>query len=167
MKKNFVLLFGFLAMFVMSLNIVSAAGVSLTNGGLGQLAANTQQFGAAVCNTTTNAFTGSVPVSITVGSETIIVSTTPSISGGQCEYTYVNYSRFGMQGGQTYSVAVTIDPQHTVISNTNNEATYMITVPGVLAQSGNGNLTATVSRNVSDNIFVIVWDWIVGLFRHW
>ena len=107
-----------------------AAGTILSNGGLGQVAGNTQSFGVAVCNGGTATVAQSVPISVTSNGQSASVPSNAPIAPGVCTYSYVNYNALNMSAGGTYSVNVTIDPSHTVISNTNNQANYSVTVPG-------------------------------------
>ena len=129
-----------------------AAGYTLTNGGFGQVAGNNDSFGIAVCNGGKQATTQAVPVSVSANGATVTVSSASSIAPGKCEYTYLQYSQLSMAAGNTYDVAVTIDPSHTLSANANNSASYNITVPGApvaAAQSegttsGSGNFLATI-----------------------
>jgi hypothetical protein len=71
-----------------------------------------------------------------------------------------------MQAGQTYSVSVTIDPTHSVISNTNNQATYSVTVPATAtaaATTTTNNGTANVNAQ-SGNFFTAILHWFESLF---
>lgn len=127
-----------------------AAGVVLTNGGLGQAAANQQSFGIAVCNGSAVAINKTVPVTVSANGITIPMVSAPSIAAGQCAYSYVNYNQFNMKAGQSYTVAVTIDPNKTVITNANNQATYTVAVPNqqgtttAANSSANGNFIAVI-----------------------
>ncbi len=115
----------------------TALGATLTNGGLGQPARDSQKFSVAVCNTDTQTLTQSVPVVVTVGGQTVQTSSASPIAPGACAHTYVLYSALGMQPGQAYQVTVVIDPGHTVIGNTNNQATYMgVTIPTQVGVAG-------------------------------
>jgi hypothetical protein len=164
MKKASVF-FGFSTIILgASASLALAAGLTLTNGGLGQTAANPQQFGVAVCAGSGQALSASVPLTVTVGSQSATITSASSITAGACQYSYIPYSQLNMQSGQTYSVNVTIDPQHTLISNSNNTATYSVTVPSQVA-AGNNNLTADASNQLS-NPFMAVWNWFIGLFSH-
>jgi hypothetical protein len=140
-----------------------AAGVVLTNGGLGQVASNPSQFGVAVCNGGFATVSQSVPVSIAVNGQTATISSAASIAPGACQYSYVSYDQLGMQAGQTYSATATIDPQASLISNTDNQATYSVTVPGTLAVATQPAPTADVNAQ-SGNIFASFWHWLVNLF---
>lgn len=159
-----------------------AAGVVLRNGGLGQAASNESQFGVAVCNGGTVAVTKSVPVSIAANGKSASVTSASAIAPGACEYSYVSYSQFAMRAGATYSVAVTIDPQKTLITNSDNQASYSVTVPGSsslgsaaphpsVAPTGLATVqpspasanTANVNQQ-SGNIFAALWHWVLGLF---
>jgi hypothetical protein len=163
MKKIFITLLSVAALALPALSL--AASVTLTNGGLGQIAGNTQNFGVAVCNGGSATVSQSVPVAVTVGSQTGSILSASSIKAGACAYSYLAYSTFGMQAGNTYSVAVTIDPQHTVITNTNNQTTYSVTVPGnavAQAPGANANGTADVSAQ-SGNWLSAFWNWLTHL----
>jgi hypothetical protein len=164
MKKTTAIFFGFAAIILgASATLAFAAGLTLTNGGLGQTTANLQQFGVAVCAGSGQALTTSVPMTVTVGSQSANISSASSIAAGTCQYTYIPYSQFGMQSGQTYSVNVVIDPHQTAISNSNNSATYSVTVPNQSA--ANKNLTADASGQLSNPI-AWLWNWFIGLFSH-
>jgi hypothetical protein len=165
MKKASVF-FGFSAIILgASASLALAAGLALTNGGLGQTAANPQQFGVAVCAGSGQALSASVPMTISVGSQNANITSASSIAAGTCQYSYIPYSQLSMQAGQTYSVNVTIDPQHSVISNSNNTATYSVTVPSQTAAANNNNLTADASDQLS-NPFLAIWNWFIDLFSH-
>lgn len=133
-----------------------AAGVTLTNGGLGQVATNHQQFGVAVCNGGKASVAQSVPVSISANGVTVSVASVAPIAAGQCAYTYVTYSGLNMAAGGTYSVSATIDPNHTVITNSNNQASYTVAVPAasVAAQTSgagqSGNFLAVIGTAFSN-----------------
>jgi|GEM_PF-2437709 hypothetical protein len=165
MKKTTAFLFGISAVLLgASANLSLAAGVALTNGGLGQIANSPQQFGIAVCNGGAQALTNSVPVAVVVGDKNATIPSASSIAPKQCAYSYAPYSQFDMQPGQTYSVNVAIDPQHSVITNTDNQATYSVTVPSQEAATNGAGLTADASDQLS-NPFAAVWNWFVGLFK--
>lgn len=136
--------------------ISMAAGVSLVNGGLGQAAGDTNDFGVAVCNHGAQAVAQSVLVSVTANNTTKSVSSAPSISAGACAYSYLPYREFGMAAGKTYAVSVTVDPQQTVTKS--DTTSYSVTVPGAAQTSQ----TANVSAN---NPFSAIWNWFTGLFR--
>lgn len=165
MKNTSLAVAAFCAVFIGSMSLAFAASFDLTNGGLGQAALNPQQFGVAVCDKSSDALTSAVPVTVTVGGQSATVSSVSPIAAGQCAYSYVSYSQLDMQPGQTYSVSVTVDPQHTVASNSNDEANYSVTVPGgAQASAKNTNLTADVAGQLS-NPFSAAWNWIAGLFK--
>lgn len=140
-----------------------AATLNLTSGGLGQVAANPQQFGIAVCDNDTQALTAAVPLTVTVAGVSATISSADSIAVGQCAYSYLPYSQFNMQAGQTYSVNVDLN---------NNQTSYSVTVPAqpapgvaVAAAATNGaNLTADASANLS-NPFSKIWSWFLGIFK--
>jgi hypothetical protein len=138
-----------------------AAGISLNNGGVGQVASNPSQFGISVCNNGSAAVTQSVPVSVSVNGQTATVQSAAPIAGGACAYAYLDYSQFGMQAGNTYSASVTIDPQKTAITNSDNQASYSVAVPGAGAQGTAG--TADVNAQ-SGNFFTMIFNWFAGLF---
>jgi hypothetical protein len=148
---------GFLAVVLPALSL--AAGVTLTNGGLGQVAGNASSFGVAVCDGGKSALTASVPVSVTANGVSISTNSASNIAAGACEYTYVPYSQFNMQAGNTYTVNVTIDSNHATITNTNNQTSYSVTVPSSATAAG----TADVSAQ-SGNIFTSFWHWLTNLF---
>lgn len=145
----------------------AATGVDLYNGGFGQAADNTQGFGVAVCNGGTKTVAQSVPVSVAVGGQTATTLSASSIKPSGCEYSYLNYSDLAMQAGKTYSVTVTIDPGRTLISNTNNQATYAVTVPGTPVAVAPSENAAHETANVnfqSGDFFSMVFDWLKGFF---
>jgi len=162
MNKN-VLMAGALGLLAVALPALSqAAGVTLTNGGLGQSAGNASQFGVAVCNGGKTSVTASVPVSVSANSVNATVDSASSIAAGACAYTYLPYNQFGMKAGSTYTVSVTIDPNHTMATNANNQTSYSVTVPG-----GNGaqtSATADVSAQ-SGNIFSSIWNFLFGWIK--
>lgn len=142
-----------------------AANMTLVNGGLGQIASQPTSFGVSVCNQSATALTMPVAILVTTNGKSATVNSVAPIAPGACEYSYLPYSELGMTAGNTYSVIVTIDPNHTVISNTTTQtATYSVTVPGTqTAQVNAGNETANVNAQ-SGNFFSAIWSWIVGLF---
>ncbi len=169
MKKTLISLVSFFALLVASAgpSLAATLNIDLTNGGLGQAVSNPQQFGIAVCNDSAQTLSTSVPVSVTVGSQSATISTPASITAKNCQYTYINYSQFGMQAGQTYTVAVVIDPRDTVIAHGGEKTTYTVTVPAqttVAAKVNAGNLTANISTQVT-NPLVAAWNWFIGLFK--
>jgi hypothetical protein len=166
MKKIVITTLGLVGLTLLSVSAAMAASLTLTNGGLGQAAANPQEFGVAVC-AGNSALTQSVPVTVSVGSQSATVSSAASIAAGSCEYTYLPYSQLAMQAGQTYTVNVTVDPQHTISANSNNETAYGVTVPTqpVAETAQSKNLTADVASQFP-NPFTVVWGWITGFF-HW
>jgi hypothetical protein len=125
---------GFSLVFLATAVTSFAAGITLTNGGLGQVANNPLSFGVAVCNGGTATVTQSVPIDISVNGAATTVSSPSPLAAGACGYSYVDYSQLNMAGGQNYEVTVTIDPGHTVMS-ANNQASYSITVPQVTASA--------------------------------
>ena len=162
MKRLTVSALGLLAVALPALSL--AASITLTNGGLGQIAGNTAEFGIAVCNGGATALSASVPVSVTANGVNASVSSASSIAPGACAYTYLPYSQFNMQAGETYTVAVAIDPNHTAITNANNETSYSVTVPSAAQASQDMQAgTADVSAQ-SGNIFTAFWNWLVHLF---
>jgi hypothetical protein len=146
-----------------------AATFTLTNGGLGQTVANTQQFGVAVCNKSTANLTQSVPIVVTTNGESATISSASTIQAGSCEYSYLPYSQLGMKSGETYSVNVTIDPQNSVISNSDNATVYNVTVPGQAMVAANNtptqpNLTANIASQFA-NPLVSLWNWLGDFYR--
>jgi hypothetical protein len=139
-----------------------AGGFDLTNGGLGQAALNTQQFGLAVCNKSPQALVAAVPIVVKVNNQSITVPSVSPIASGKCAYSYVDYSQFDMKAGQTYTANVTIDPQHTAASNIDNTVNYSIVVPAAAA-ANNANLTANADSQLSNPILE-AWNWVMGLF---
>jgi hypothetical protein len=124
----------------------SAASVTLTNGGFGQRNNDANSFGFAVCNGSATSFSGRVPVVVTANGITQTVSFTSSLAPSACSYTYLSYATFNMVSGKTYSISVTIDPQHSLVTNTNNRATYAsIMVPSL--SSGGQVLGASTMSN--------------------
>jgi hypothetical protein len=136
-----------------------AAGIVLTNGGLGQVASNPSQFGVAVCNGGSATVNQSVPISISVNGQTTTISSAASIAPGACQYSYTSYAQFSMQSGKTYSANVTIDPQKTLITNNTNQASYSVTVPGSTQPAPTADVNAQ-----SGNFFADFWHWLVSLF---
>jgi hypothetical protein len=136
-----------------------AASLVLTNGGLGQVASNPSQFGVAVCDGGSAAVSQSVPVTVTANGQTATLSSANSIAIGACQYSYVSYSQFNLQAGQTYPVAVSI--------NGGAQANYSMTVPGgttaAATQPAPTANTADVNAQ-SGNIFTAFWHWFVNLF---
>lgn len=142
-----------------------AAGANLYNGGFGQVSGNTQNFGVAVCNGGTKAVTQSVPVSVTVNGSSAQVFSASSIEAQKCEYSYLSYGQLGMQAGKSYEVSVTIDPQRSFISNTNNQTSYGVTVPAAQTAQTNAATNETANANAqSGNIFSAILNWIIHLF---
>ncbi len=143
---------------------VLAAGVNLYNGGLGQVAGDMQNFGVAVCNGGAKAVTQAVPVTVAVGGQTATVTSASSIQPKACAYSYLTYGALSMRTGKTYSVTVTIDPVRTLISNSNNQTVYSITVPGAAAAlNGGQNQTANVNAQSGD-FFSMIKNWFSNLF---
>ena len=156
------------SLFAVAAGVALAAGINLNNGGLGQIASDPSRFGVAVCNGGKSVVTQSVPVSVSVGGQTTSLSSPTPIQVGSCSYAYATYGQLGMQSGKSYSISVTIDPQHTTISNTNNQATYTVQVPGAIrttAQTETGTSGGTANVNAqSGNIFTTIFNWFAGLF---
>ena len=164
MKK---LLIAACGIFSLGLPIVSfGAGVNLLNGGFGQAVNDPQNFGVAVCNSGAEILADAVPLSVTVGEHTILTSSVNNLAPSKCEYTYLPYAQAGMETGQTYSVTVTIDSNHTIISSTDNQTTYSITVPGapVARVAGNDSGTANASAQFG-NFFSMLTNWFGGFFK--
>lgn len=161
MKQSIARIFGFSILLLAPMVPAFAASVVLTNGGLGQVAGNTQSFGIAVCNKGTQALGQSVPLSVSAAGQVAAIESTAPTPAGSCSYTYVNYSQFGMTAGQTYTVTVTIDPQHTLTSNANNQATYDVTVPGTSAQAETETQTAASGNN---NLLAYLGSVLVNFF---
>lgn len=160
MKKSLIVFLG-LSVFAFPATIVFAASRPvLTNGGLGQVAANPDSFGVAVCNGGTQTLTQSVPVSVTTNGQTASVSSAASIKAGGCEYSYLAYSQLGMQAGGTYSVTVTIDSK--------DKATYDITIPSSPVAVAPVATPVQATANVSDqsgNFFSTIFNWFANLFK--
>jgi hypothetical protein len=57
-----------------------------------------------------------------------------------------------MAAGQSYTVTVTIDPNHTIATNTDNQASYSIMVPGVAAST---TVTAQATHQHSNFVATI------------
>lgn len=146
--------------------VMFAAGVNLYNGGFGQIAGNTQKFGVAVCNGGTQTVTQSVPITVAVGGQTATAVSAPPIKPKACAYSYLTYSALNMQAGKTYSVTVTIDPGRTLISNSNNQTVYGVTVPGAPAAANAVSPSQTANVNVqSGNFFSVIANWFTSLFH--
>jgi len=152
MKNTAIALIIFSVALIGYVSISPALALDLQNGGLGQVAANPQQFGVAVCDKDAQALTSAVPITIAVGDQSTTISSAASIASKQCEYSYLPYAQLGMQGGQTYSVNVTVGT---------DQATYSVTVPPQPTIS----LSADISNNVSGLISGI-WNWFTGLFKN-
>lgn len=166
MKKVVITLLGISAITLLSTVTALAASLTLTNGGLGQVVANPTQFGVAVCAGNAD-LTQSVPITVAVNGQTSTVSSASPIPAGTCQYSYLNYADLGMQSDQTYAVSVTIDPQQTVVSSTNNQTTYSITVPtqpSMAVATSSNNLTANIASQFA-NPFLAVWNWLSNLFH--
>lgn len=141
-----------------------AAGATLTNGGLGQIASDPSHFGVAICNTGKTAMNQSVPVTVALNGKTVTVTSANTVKAGACAYSYLTYGELGMQAGQSYSLTVTIDPAHTMIANANNQATYAVTVPQVPGTAAAGApQTANVNAQ-SGNFFTMIANWLAGIF---
>ena len=161
-KKIFLVPASFCLFLLMAPSASFAASIDIINGGIGQVSSNPQQFGVAVCNEGDETLTSALPITVTVADQTVTTSSTAPIDAGQCLYTYLDYSQFNMQPSQTYSVDVVIDPQHTVVSNTNNEATYSVIAPSQLAVAKNINLMADAVGILSAP-FAAFWNFILSL----
>lgn len=148
---------GLLAVVLPALSL--AAGYTLTNGGLGQIAGNTANFGVAVCNGGKTATTASVPMAVTANGVGITTNSASNIAAGACAYTYLPYSEFNMQAGKAYDVSVAIDPNHTAITNTNNQTSYTVTVPSSTGNAGTADVNAQ-----SGNLIMKFWSWLTKLF---
>src|ERR1700676_3570056 len=98
----------------------NAAAIALTNGGFGQRRGDVGSFGFAVCDNGSVPFSGSVPISVTANGVTEVVSFTTPLTPSSCSYVYLPYASFNMVPGNTYSISVTIDSQHSLITNANN-----------------------------------------------
>jgi hypothetical protein len=165
MKHTALSIFVFASIFTVVAAPALAATISLSNGGVGQVATNPSQFGIAVCNDGASALAQGVPVTVSTNGQTVALSSANSIAVGSCGYTYLSYSQFGMQAGQTYTVTTTIDPKHTVTSNTNNSAEYSVTVPAQQAAAGPqpDGLTANAAVQFT-NPLTAFWNWLMNLF---
>lgn len=117
------------AVFALGASTVFAANMTLTSGGLGHQGGDVLTFGFAVCNGGATALTTSVPVTVSANGVVVNTESPAPIAPGACEYAYLPYASFNMTGGETYSVNVTVDPNKTVISNTNNQSSYTLAVP--------------------------------------
>jgi hypothetical protein len=169
MKQTIIKISTFAGLMFLIASSAFAATFTLTNGGLGQAAANTQQFGVAVCNKSTANLTQPVPVVVTTNGESATISSASTIQAGSCEYSYLPYSQLGMKSGVAYAVSVTIDPQDSVISNSDNATVYNVTVPGQVAVAVNNtpaqsNLTADIASQFA-NPLVSLWNWLGDLYR--
>jgi hypothetical protein len=142
-----------------------AASMTLSNGGLGQVATKPSQFGVAVCNKSGTDLAQAVPIIVTTNGESATISSVATIQAGTCSYSYLPYSQLGMTAGQTYSVNVIVDPQHSVSSNSDNATVYTVTVPAqTTAAQPSANLTANISSQFP-NPLVAVWDWLGSLYH--
>jgi hypothetical protein len=108
---------------------LAAPAVLLQHAGVGQKAGDTANFGVAICNNGTQSVPGATPFQVTANGKAVNATVAGPLAAGACKYTYLAYSSFGMTVGNTYSVVVSIDPSHTVTTNTDAPATYSITVP--------------------------------------
>ena len=142
---------------ILPLATTFAAG-TLTNGGLGQSAADTANFGVAVCNQGASAVTDVVPLTVTANGITAEAESLAPLNANSCGYTYLSYDQFNMQAGQTYDVSVAIQD--------GAPDSYSITAPGAAsdaAQSDAAQQTATVTTQ-SGNVFSNIWNWFIHLF---
>ena len=152
-------LVGFSAIALSAAVAFAAAGTGLYNGGLGQVAGNTQSFGVAVCNGGAKALTQPVPVSIMVNGLAITTISASPIAAGSCAYSYVAYSSFQMSPGKAYQVAV-------AIGSSKQPATYLITVPTNTAATApvvHGADQTANANTQSGDFFSIMGNWLKGL----
>lgn len=141
-----------------------AAGINLYNGGFGQIAGDTQNFGVAVCNGGEKTVDQPALVSVAVAGQTAAVLSASPLPQGSCGYSYLNYSQLGMQAGGTYSVTATIDPGHTLISNSNNQAVYRITVPRNLTITIPASNETAIVNTQSGDFFTMLANWFTNIW---
>ncbi len=164
MKYSFIAAFTALALLTPALSL--AAGVVLSNGGFGQAAGNPQNFGVAVCNHGTETVTQSVPVSVTVGDRSTSIMSGAPIKAGSCSYSYLPYAPLAMEAGHTYIVAVAVDPNHSIITNTDNQVSYDVTVPNSPSAAAGASSAQSANVNAqSGNFFTMLLDWLSRLFK--
>jgi hypothetical protein len=148
----------------------AATSVKITNGGFGQIATKTDQFGVAICNTGAQTVNLPIPATVAVDSVTANLLITTPLNVGQCVYSYLSYGQFNMKPGQTYLVQVAIDPQRTVITNSDSATVYTVTVPvpavvaPVAVASPLKTLTADANIQFS-NPFKIAWKWLGKIYK--
>lgn len=160
MKNVFIVFLGFSAVALPAAAFAAGAGTpNLYNGGFGQIAGNTQDFGVAVCNGGAATVTQAVPVSVAVGGQTANILSPAPLKPGACAYSYLTYSQLGMQAGASYSVTVTV--------NGASQAVYRITVPGGAAAGAAtlnaANGTANANAQFGD-FFTMMQNWFKGMF---
>jgi len=109
--------------------LAANSAIVLQHGGIGQKAADPNNFGVAVCDKGTQSASG-VPLQVTANGITVNATAFGPIQAGGCTYTYLSYASFGMAKGKIYSVQVAIDPNQTITTNIDAPATYTIKVPG-------------------------------------
>ena len=119
-----------MGLLVMVAPAFAASAIVLRHAGIGQRAGDTTSFGVAICNNGTQAVSGVVPFRVSANGKTVNATVNGALAAGGCQYTYLTYSSFNMTVGVSYSVSVAIDPNHTVTTNVDAPATYMLSVPG-------------------------------------
>jgi hypothetical protein len=107
----------------------AASGAVLSHAGVGQKAGDVTTFGIAVCNNGDQQISQSVPISARANGRTVSTYVNGPLNAGACAYSYLSYDMFGMVGGQTYSVLVDIDPQHSITQSVEPQAAYSVAVP--------------------------------------
>ncbi len=115
--------------------LVAAPAFAASNvvlGGVGQRATDGSTFGFSVCNNGASAVTAPVPVTVVANGETTNTQSASSIASGACAYTYLPYSSFGMIGGHSYSVQISL--------NGGAPVSYTVTMPGAVLGASTVNL---------------------------
>ncbi|HVO28515.1 MAG TPA: hypothetical protein VMT81_00840 [Candidatus Paceibacterota bacterium] len=132
----------------------AAAAGAVVNGGLGQSAADPQQFGVAVCNNGSQALAAPVPVTVAANGASVTVSSQTSIASKGCAYSYVAYSQFGMAAGKAYTVSVSVG---------SDNATYTVTVPGAAGTQASAGQPDDFLANIG-SVFTNFFGALKGLF---
>ncbi|HVN26033.1 MAG TPA: hypothetical protein VMT99_00050 [Candidatus Paceibacterota bacterium] len=99
-----------------------AAGNALTVNSIGQRSDDLSTFGFSVCNADWQTQTSAVPVTVEANGVSVVSQSAAPIEPGACAYTYLPYSQFGMVGGRTYGVQISLAGAGT--------QSYSVTVPG-------------------------------------
>jgi len=118
----------------------SFAASALSSGGIGQPAANPQQFVVTFCNRGTETINIAAPIDISANGKKVRINSEPPIKPGECEFDFVRYSKLNMQGGKSYSV---------IVSTGKEQATYSVSVPAQTAPTAKTPISAVLNMNAS------------------